>query len=192
MNEIKLDWQGPVDFSKINDEDYTSKWNVKDFEKAGIYIHCFKIPNQDKLAIAYVGKNENSIKGRNIEHIKNTGKGIYSLYGFNEADFLDIIYNQNDFKYFDDFKNDVEKNIQEMKLFYANCNAKDIYDFASLRPLEGAIQFHLYKKSYTRKYLTTNVCSYSLRNTKIINDKSGLDTDLEIVGLDDEMITYQD
>lgn len=190
MKEIKLTWFGPVEFSKIKENDYTNTWNG--ITEGGIYLHCFQIPNKKKYAITYVGKHEYSIADRNIEHFKNSENGRYSIYSLLEESFLDIVYNLNDFSNIENFRNDINQNINMLKLFYAKCDAKEIYDFATLRPLEGALQYYLYRKTNTRKYLTTNVSNYDLRNTKIFNDKINLTKDFEIIGLDNEIMTCID
>ncbi|MBS1552598.1 MAG: hypothetical protein JST15_11090 [Bacteroidetes bacterium] len=190
MKEIELTWYGPVDFSKIKEKDYTDTF--KGITEGGIYLHCFQIPNSEKYAISYVGKHEYSIVQRNIEHYFNTKNGNYSIYSLSEETFLNIIYNQNDSSKIENFRSDIIKNINMLKLFYAKCKAKEISEFVTLRPLEGALQYYLYRNTNTRKYLTTNVSNYDLRNVKICNVKGKLNTNYEIIGLDDNILTYMD
>lgn len=190
MKDILLNWVGPIDFKEIKNSNYTNSF--EGISNGGIYIHCYKLPKDEKYAIAYVGKHEYSILNRNIEHYKNTESGKYSLYSLLEETFLDIIYNQNNISNKETFINDIRQNLSTLKLFYVSCDAKEIYDYATLKPLEGAIQFHLYSKTITRKYLLTNVSNYDLKNTRIINDKSKLTSSFEIVGLDDVIQTFLD
>lgn len=190
MKKIILKWEGPIDFDRIKNKEYTDQFTQ--LSKGGIYLHCFKIPNQQIFAINYVGKHEYSILSRNIEHYNKSKMGKNSIFCLKEDSFLNIIYNQNDFKNFENYKNDISENDINLKLFYVNKVAKDIYEFETLLPLEGALLYHLYSKTKTRKYLTTNVSNYDLRNTKIYNVKSKINSKNKILGLDDEIITYVD
>lgn len=173
---IKLNWRGPVDFDKLEDDRYMQKWN-SDMNNAGIYLHCYEITLQQKYAITYVGISDDSIIERNKTHLSKTKNGECTLFNFKDKDInFDIIY-CSAYLSFEDKKKYVEPNIKTCKLFYAtHTKEKFITDFGKmtkkrvLLPLEGALQFELWRKEESRKYLITSVSNYSLKKltSKII------------------------
>lgn len=188
INTLNLNWKGPVDLSKLDNEPYLTKW--PDMNNNGIYVHCLGMTDNE-FAIIYVGIAwENSILGRNRVRICDikAGKEILIVTNRNE---LEIAYapNYDDVNKVENFNKLVEDNLEMTKLFYSVPRIDEIYNNttkrSALEQIEGAIQFSLIRKHKSRQYLLTGVSNYNLRNLVLVNEFQ----EYKFIGLDREIRT---
>jgi hypothetical protein len=174
MNKITLNWGKPLSLHEF--ERGEMRADCPALQEAGVYMWCAKLA--DCYVVTYVGKADDTVEARLVQHVAYIRGGRASLFALHESatvcrdeDFRQAYIPEYDSPPDEELKRLIDVN---MKSTYVVATAKK--DWAAVNngevrtmDVEGAIQIHLRRQPESRKYLMTGVSSYALRDVVLHN-----------------------